>query len=200
MRGFIKQPADLIAMGQEIDSPCAQCLRVMEAQYLDIADDQARALNHGSKFGQCRRVTPRKDVAPHPGIGFGWTIPAPDRVEQHHAIVREQVAAFAEERIVMARANVFEHSDRDDAIEFLRHRTIILDAKLARQPFGGRALPRDPHLLIGEVDADDGNLGIPCEIEIESPPSAAYVENPQPRLEEQFGSDVAFLGELRLVE
>src|SRR6266498_4047729 len=111
----------------------------------------------------------------------------------------ERYSAAPRDWFRMGHPNVFEHPDRDDAIEFLRLRTIILNAKLARQSFSGRAMSRNPHLLIGEVDTDDGNLGIACEIEIESPPSAADVENPQPRLEEQFGSDVAFLGELRLV-
>src|SRR5262249_7149454 len=40
---FFEHRDDLIAIGKEIDAPGAQRFRVVEAQHLDIADDQTRA-------------------------------------------------------------------------------------------------------------------------------------------------------------
>ena len=47
---FVKQPDDLVALGKEVGPPCTQRFRVMEAQDLDIADDQARFFDNRGKF------------------------------------------------------------------------------------------------------------------------------------------------------
>src|SRR5262245_8968390 len=148
-RRFIEQPDDLVALGKEVGPPCMQRVRIVDAQDFDVADDQARAFDRGGKFRECWLVASWEDVTPNPGIGLTRAIPASDRVEQYDAVIRQQVTAFAKERRVVLLADVLEHSDRDDAVELFRDGPIILDAKFARGPRGGRALLRDTHLLVG---------------------------------------------------
>ena len=40
-----------------------------------------------------------------------------DRVQKHHAVGLQEVAALGEEFVVMLGADVLEHADRDDAVE-----------------------------------------------------------------------------------
>jgi hypothetical protein len=70
-------------------------------------------------------------------------------VEQHDPIIGQQVIAFPEKRAVVPLADVFEHANGDDAIEFFRDLPIILNAKLAGKPLRGGPLPRNPHLFVG---------------------------------------------------
>src|ERR1700730_13421239 len=156
--------------------------------------------NRVFKIGQRRRVAAGKDVAPHPGIGVRWAVPTSDRVEQHESIISQQVIALPEKRVVIPLADVFEHANGDDAIEFFRDLPIILNAKLAGKPFRSGPLLRNSHLFVEKIDADNRNLGVLREIETEPAPSASDVENLEAGPQQQLGGNVPLLGELRIVE
>jgi hypothetical protein len=47
-------------------------------------------------------------------------------MQQHYAVVIEEPVAFAKEGVIEADADMLEHANRDDAIEFLRHVAVIL--------------------------------------------------------------------------
>ena len=51
-------------------------------------------------------------------------------MQQHHAVVVEERTAFSEESVVEADADVLEHADRDDTIEFLRPVAIVLQTEV----------------------------------------------------------------------
>ncbi len=50
-----------------------------------------------------------------------------DRVEQHDAVVGEQRADLAEELRIVRHADVLEHADRNDAVEFVGHGAIVAE-------------------------------------------------------------------------
>ena len=70
-------------------------------------------------------------------------------MQQHHAVVGQQLGAFAEERIVVADADMLEHADRDDAVELLLHIAIVLQPEVGAlaQALLRRALVGDGVLL-----------------------------------------------------
>jgi hypothetical protein len=72
-------------------------------------------------------------------------------VEQHDSIVNQQVIAFSEKRVVVPLADVFEHANGDDAIEFFCDLPIILNAKLAGKPFRSGPRSRDIEGHFGEA-------------------------------------------------
>ena len=76
----------------------------------------------------------------------GLVMPRPfraaDRMQQHHAVVGEQLGAFAEEGVVVIDADMLEHADRNDAVERSLHVAIVLQLEaraLGRGPFPPRA-------------------------------------------------------------
>ena len=72
-------------------------------------------------------------------------------MEHHHPIVFEEAADLPKELIVAIDANVFEHADRDDAVEGLGDVAIVLQSKF--DPVGQvrltSPLGRDGELLFG---------------------------------------------------
>jgi hypothetical protein len=113
-------------MGEEAFAPGLERLGIVQAQDFNVGDQQARALDRGQHLGQRWNVAAGKDVLRDPRIGDVGTFRSSDRMQQHHAVVVEQSVAFAKESIVKADANMLEHADRDDAIEFLLHIAIVL--------------------------------------------------------------------------
>ena len=120
----------LLAMREEALAPVLQRLGVVQPQDLDVGDQQPGALDRRQHLGQRRDVAAGEDVFGDPRIGDAGPFGAADRMQQHHAVVGEQVGAFAEERVVVADADMLEHADRDDAVEPLRDVAVVLQAEL----------------------------------------------------------------------
>src|SRR5712691_1906770 len=118
-------------------------------------------------------------------------------MQQQHAVVVEQGMALAEEGIVEADADMLEHADRDDAIEFLRHVAIVLQAELdfVGQSSFGRAHLREGMLLLRERDAGHACAAELAEIERKTAPAAADIEHVLIRREQKLSREVALLGE-----
>src|SRR5207249_486546 len=110
--------------------------------------------------------------------------------------------APAEEGLVEADADVLEHSDRDDPIESLGHVAIVLqlEGDLAGQPFFLRAGARESVLLLRQRDPGDARAAMLGEIERKPTPAAADVEHALVRRDQELGREMAFLGELGVVE
>src|SRR5262249_59495241 len=102
-----------------------------------------------------------------------------DRMQQHHAVVVEQGVAFAKEGVIKADADMLEHADRDDAIEFLRHVAIVLEAEvdLLGESLLGRAHACKRKLSLRQRDASHARAAKLGEIECKPAPTAADVEH-----------------------
>src|SRR5262249_59580436 len=120
---------------------------------------------------------------------------------QHHAVIVEQGVAFLEERVVEADADMLEHSDRDDAIEFLRHVAIVLQTELdlVGQSLFARTHARERKLALGQRDTGDAHLAKLGEVAREPAPAAADVERPPIRAEEKLGGQMALFTELDIL-
>ena len=123
-------------------------------------------------------------------------------MNERHPILGEELRHFAEIGVEIADADMFQHADRDDAVEMLADFTIILQAEidmLGELPFGEAALG-GRELFLRQGDA--GHLGAAeiGEIERKAAPAAADVEHLVARLDEKLGGDMPLLGELRVVE
>ena len=125
-----------------------------------------------------------------------------DRVQQHHSVGLQQLAALGEEFVIMLRADMLEHADRDDAVEPLVEQAIVLELELHMVRHAGRRRPlaRDLQLVLGQGDAEHVDAGDLVQVQRHPAPAAADVEHPLPRLERELGGDMRLLVELRLLE
>jgi len=74
-------------------------------------------------------MSARKDVFLKPGMVEIGNIAFADKMQQHHPVPGQQVAAFPEERVEKPDADMLEHPDRDNAFERALGRTVILQAE-----------------------------------------------------------------------
>src|ERR1700736_6128641 len=102
-------------------------------------------------------------------------------MQQHDAVVRQQVVAGSEKRVVIFLADMFEHSDRYDAIECPGDRRIVLNAKLAAGRFGRSARAGDRPLCLRQIYAYDGGVVVSAEVEAQAAPAGADIEYLQSR-------------------
>src|SRR6266852_2135719 len=123
-------------------------------------------------------------------------------MQQHHALVVEQLMALAEKSIVEADAYMLEHSYRDDAVEFSRNVAIILQTELdlVGQSLFVRAHLRERVLLSGKRDPGDTRAANTREIKRQATPAAADIEHASILGDEKLGRQVTFLGELCVIE
>ena len=125
-----------------------------------------------------------------------------DRVQQHDAVLAQQIVHLGEELRVVVDADVLEHADRYDAVELLPYLAVVaqLEAYPVGQPRLARPLVRQLVLLLGQRDAGDIDLLEACEIERELAPAAADVEHLEAGLEVELGGDQAQLVLLGLLQ
>ena len=145
---------------------------------MSVTSSPARSIG-GQHFRQRGNVAAGEDVLRDPGVGDRGSFRPADRMQQHHAVVGEQVMALAEESVVVADADMLEHADRDDPVEFLRHVAIVLQPErdAVREAFFGCAPRCECVLLLGQGDAGDVGVQQLGEIEREPAPAAADVED-----------------------
>ena len=97
----------------------------MQAEDFHIGGVQAGTLDGRQHLGQSRAVAAGEDVFGDPAIGGVWRAGAADGVQQGDAVRGEAAANHLEEGIVVADADMFEHADRDDAVEGSVERAIV---------------------------------------------------------------------------
>jgi hypothetical protein len=95
------------------------------------------------------------------------------------SVVGEQGCAFPEEGIVVTHADMFEHTNRDDAIKRPLQVTIVLQEKtgLIAQIFLSRALVCDCVLLLRQRDARDIDAAKLRKVKAKPTPAAADVKD-----------------------
>ena len=127
---------------------------------------------------------------------------AADGVQAHHAVVLQQLARLGEVLVEMGRADVFEHADRDDAVEALVDVAVVLQAD--RNAIGevglGGALGGDFVLLVRQRHAGRARPGDLRQVERHAAEAAADVEHRMALVDQRLGRQMSLLGELRLVE
>jgi hypothetical protein len=89
------------------------------------------ALDRRQHFGQGRDVAAREDIFVDPRMGDSRALRAFDRMQHHDAVVGECPRAGAEEAVVERGADMREHANRDDAIDFFGDVAIVLQAEFA---------------------------------------------------------------------
>src|SRR5208283_6180916 len=92
--------------------------------------------------------------------------------------------------------------DGHDAVEGPIHVAVVgqREGRLRHETLVFRPPARDGDLLARKRDARDLSVADPREVERETAPAAADVENALAGLDEQLGGYVALLGELALVQ
>ncbi len=192
----------LLPPGEKALAPMAQGLGIMQPQDFDVRHEQPRPFDRGHDLGKRGNIAAGENIFRHPGIGGRGGAFMTDRMEKRDALVVEQPGHLLEEGIIIADADMFEHADRNDAVEPRMDLTIVLEQKLRLRLESAidRPLPRDTQLLARECYARDIGAADLCEIERHAAPTAADVEDALARLDEELCRDMALLGELRLVE
>ena len=102
----------------------------MQAQDFTVGNPQARAFDGRKRLRRRWRIATRENIFDQPRRRHSGRRHTSDRVEQAHAVVRQEVANFGEELIEMALADVLEHPDGDDAIVLSRLFAIIEQLEL----------------------------------------------------------------------
>ena len=174
----------------------------MQPPDLAIGLKEPRRLERARHFRQRGDIAARKDVFRDPGAGGAGRGRAPDSVDQGHAILGQPVAHGVEIGPVMRHADMFEHADRDDAVELPGHVAVIaqLEFHFVRQPLGLGALG-GPGMLFGrEGDAQNLRSVIAREAERQPAPPAADLEHAHSGLQQQFPGDMRLLGSLRFLQ
>src|ERR1044071_6809668 len=151
----------------------------MQPQDFHVADQKAGALDGRDHLGRSRDVATRKDAFGDPGAGHIGAGGAADRMQEHDAVIGEQLGTAAEIGLVEVDADMLEHADRYDALERAGDVAIVLqqEARRARKAFLGRARIRRLELFRRERDAGDVGVRYFSEIETKAAPAAADVEH-----------------------
>src|SRR5262245_6300673 len=137
-------------MGKKALAPGLQRFSIVEAKNLDVGDKQPRSLDHGQHLGQRRNIAPRENVLRDPRISDAAPFRTADRMEQHHAVITEELHAFLKKGAVITNAHMLEHADRNNAVEWPAYIAIILHEKLGAlaQSSTCRAIVRAQVLLL----------------------------------------------------
>ena len=126
----------LFAPRHEAVAPGLQRFSIMQPQDFDVADQKARLLDRGDDLGKGGDIAAREDVFRDPWarhIGAGR---AADRVQHHDAVVAEKFGAAPEKGFIEVDADMFEHADRHDAVEWAGNIAVIARAGILPTPSG----------------------------------------------------------------
>src|ERR1019366_3321790 len=107
-------------------------------------------------------------------------------MNQRDAIVRQQFRDALEKGVVIAKPDMLEHADRHDPVEDLIHVAVVRqrEGRLRRETLVFRPPARDGDLLARKRYASDLGVAGLREIERETAPAAADVENAMAGLDE----------------
>ena len=174
----------------------------MKPQHLHVRHHQPRAFAALDHFRQSGNIAAGKNIFLSEGIGDARPVDPADRVDQHHAIGRQQVAALVVEGAVMGGADMFEHADRDDAVEGPLHVAIVdqFEPDMVGDAGVLRPLPRHLELFLREGDAGHVDSAVAMQVERHAAPAAADVQHFHAGFQVQLGGDMRLLVLLRLFQ
>ena len=101
-------------------------------------------------FGQSRNITAREDVFLDESVGVGRTVGASNRVQEKDTVLLQQARRMLEVFREMPDTDMFEHADRNDAVETVLDGAVVAQVKprLRGQTFLECALVGDAVLLL----------------------------------------------------
>src|SRR3546814_16195221 len=99
-----------------------------------------------------------------PRVGQAGVVQSPDRVEQHHAVLIQQIMAMAEKFAILWRAHMFEHADRHNPVEMSPHVAIIdqFELDMIVDAISFRALAGDLELFLRRGRSEERRVGKEC--------------------------------------
>ncbi|MNL35205.1 hypothetical protein D3C87_1572200 [compost metagenome] len=125
-------------------------------------------------------------------------------MQHHHAVIGEHIVHLVEELFVVQAADMFEHSDGDDAIVALGRRQVIIVLQLETDAVGetppGGSFAGNLQLLGRQRDAGHVDAGAFRQIHRHAAPAGADFQRLLAGLCQKLCHDMAFLGDLRLVQ
>ena len=174
------EPHRLVPLLLEVRDPVPQCLRVVLAQVLDVADFEPDALHCRNRVGEVDEFAvgehvpaderPRRD----PG-----TADRGNGMVEHPTSVAEQAVQLGEVAAHVLCADVLGHPDRRDRVEWaVVHLPVVLEADLdpVVETRLGDTLPSERGLFGADRDADDIDVVMGGRVECHRPPAASHVE------------------------
>ena len=130
--------------------PFAQCQRIVTAKHFDVRHHELVRLDRLQRLAHRRDVAAGEDVLAREAVGaIGWP-GAADRVQQHHAVLGQQIVALGEERAIVGDADMFEHADGNDTVEAAFLVAVVGQRK---RHLVGQAFAFRPGLGIGQLFA-----------------------------------------------
>ena len=136
------------------------------------------------------------------GLVDARTVRPADGVDDRHAVVGQQVVHRVKEPVVVTEADMFEHTDRNDAVELLVNVPVVLQAEfdLFCQPQLLRPLAAVLQLLFAEGNTDDPDIFHARQVNAQSTPAAADIQHPLAGGQCKLGGQMTLLGNLGLFE
>ena len=186
--------------------PVADGQRIVQPQHLDVGRPQPRPLDRRDDLRQGGRIAAGEDVLGGERIGRPRPVGAGDGVDQRDAVGLEQRVDGIEELAIVRQADMFEHADRNDAIEVAGagggQRAIVdqLEANHIGDAIGRRLRLRIFQLFLGQGDAGYVRPRDLVDVPRHATPAAADIEHALSRLEIELGGDMGELGLLRGIE
>ncbi len=137
-----------------------------------------------------------------PGIGVGRPVTDTNRMQHHDTVRLQQGSHLGEKLVIVAHADMLEHSNGDDTVELLFQVPVVLQMEL-RIP--GKITPmrpfvRDRELLLRKCDPDNVSLCHFRHVKPQTTPTGADIEHLLAWLYQQFRCEVSLLGELRFFQ
>ena len=152
----------------------------------------------GTIWTERRRIAAGEDVFRRPGVGGAGAIGAGDRVDEGDAIGLQEALHRLEILPEVRQADMFEHADRDDAVELAGDAAIVdeLELHLVGDAHRGGLVAGVFELFLRQGDAQHFGARDLVEEARHAAPAAADVEDFLAGLEVQFRRD---MGEFRLL-
>ncbi|EGO95883.1 hypothetical protein APM_1296 [Acidiphilium sp. PM] len=200
---LVVQRGDGIAVGGEALAPVGERLRIMQPQDLNVGAAQAGPFERREHLGQRGRIPAGENVFRQPRAGDVRTIEAADRVQQGNPVRLQAPLHRGKETRIIRHADMLEHADRHDAVEFAGHRPVVhqFETDAIGEPLrlGAAACLRE--LFLGKGDPGHPRAIVARQGQRHAAPAAADVENFQVRpVEQQLGGDMPLLRRLCLVD
>jgi hypothetical protein len=171
-------------------------------QDLDVGDEETAAFDRRHDFGQGGHIAAGKNIFRDPGIGRPRPIRPADGVNESDPVLVEQRTDLPEEQVVMGKAHMFEHADRDDAVEAPIELAVIAKPEIGcsrKAEFRG-AGTRDAKLRLRKRDAGYARAAEARQINRHPAKATADIKDALARLDQKFRRDMAFFGELGAFE
>ncbi len=153
-------------------------------------------------FRQSGDVAAGKMYFGDPWIGDTGSLRAADGVQHHDAVLCQEFSASLEVGVVMVDADMFEHADGDDAVEWTGDVAIVLEQEFRAvfEVFLAGPGIGDLQLFGGQRNAGDIGTGHLLPDRAQARPSRSRCRVRVGLFDEHLGREVALLGELGVVQ